>query len=293
VRAALRLHDLPAVGWRESTLEPVHGQEPREDAKPVLNARGARIEFHPGTPRIGRVSSPSDERPDPAALEREVAGLREKVAALGKSEEKYRSVFPTMPVSLLAVDEHGVITEVNPFHIHHIGKGRTCKDDDVGTRITTRTSVVAAGLSERYRGVLEGSALEVKKASFPITTGGAPASSNISGVPLRRKGKVTGALFILEDVTQLKATRDELLRHRAERLIGELQRAAREVRILSGRIPICASCKKIRDDKGFWNQIEVCLREHAAAEFTHGICPECVRKLYPGMHLPEGEREAQ
>jgi DNA-binding response OmpR family regulator len=63
--------------------------------------------------------------------------------------------------------------------------------------------------------------------------------------------------------------------------IGELQRALAEIKTLRGLVPICASCKKIRDDKGYWNQVEVYVRDHTEAEFSHGICPECIKKLYP------------
>lgn len=68
------------------------------------------------------------------------------------------------------------------------------------------------------------------------------------------------------------------------KLIVELQGALAKVNKLSGLLPICASCKKIRDDKGYWNQIESYIREHSEAEFSHGICPECVKKLYPELH---------
>ncbi len=61
----------------------------------------------------------------------------------------------------------------------------------------------------------------------------------------------------------------------------ELIHALGEVKKLSGLIPICASCKNIRDDKGFWSQIEEYIRDHSEAEFSHGICPECSKKLYP------------
>jgi K+-sensing histidine kinase KdpD len=66
-----------------------------------------------------------------------------------------------------------------------------------------------------------------------------------------------------------------------ERLISELQKAFSEIKQLSGMIPICASCKKIRDDKGYWNQIEAYIRDHSEAEFSHSICPECAKELYP------------
>jgi len=66
-----------------------------------------------------------------------------------------------------------------------------------------------------------------------------------------------------------------------EKLIHQLQDALASIKTLHGLLPICASCKKIRDDKGYWNQIESYVRDHSEAEFSHGICPECMKKLYP------------
>lgn len=71
------------------------------------------------------------------------------------------------------------------------------------------------------------------------------------------------------------------------KLIQELRRALSEVKTLRGFLPICASCKKIRDDKGYWNQIESYIRDRSEAEFSHSICPECVEKLYPELDLHE------
>jgi len=67
-----------------------------------------------------------------------------------------------------------------------------------------------------------------------------------------------------------------------KKLIKELQVALQNIKTLQGLIPICASCKKIRDDKGYWNQIEAYISEHSSAEFSHGICPDCAKKIYPG-----------
>ncbi|MBF0506486.1 MAG: response regulator [Nitrospirae bacterium] len=66
-----------------------------------------------------------------------------------------------------------------------------------------------------------------------------------------------------------------------EKLILELQASLEKVKLLSGMLPICASCKKIRDDKGYWEQIEIYITEHSEALFTHAICPDCAKKLYP------------
>jgi hypothetical protein len=67
-------------------------------------------------------------------------------------------------------------------------------------------------------------------------------------------------------------------------LILELQQTIDEVKTLQGIIPICASCKKIRDDSGYWQQVEAYVKNHSDAEFSHGICPECVNELYPDLY---------
>ena len=78
----------------------------------------------------------------------------------------------------------------------------------------------------------------------------------------------------------------ELRRHVQERdnLLQQLNAAALNIKILKGLLPICASCKKIRDDKGYWNQIEVYVADHSEADFTHGCCPECAKQLYPDAY---------
>ena len=74
---------------------------------------------------------------------------------------------------------------------------------------------------------------------------------------------------------------NETLEIRVEERTKELQESLDKVKVLSGLLPICASCKKIRDDKGYWNQIESYIRDHSEAEFSHSICPKCAKELYP------------
>jgi FixJ family two-component response regulator len=68
-----------------------------------------------------------------------------------------------------------------------------------------------------------------------------------------------------------------------EQLIDRLQEALANIKVLRGMLPICASCKKIRDDSGYWNQIESYIRAHADVEFSHGLCPDCTGRLYPDL----------
>ncbi len=83
-------------------------------------------------------------------------------------------------------------------------------------------------------------------------------------------------------VVSYRLTKEE---KRREIIIAQLQEALAEVKQLSGLLPICASCKKVRDDKGYWNQIESYIRDHSEAEFSHSICPDCAKKLYPDLDL--------
>jgi hypothetical protein len=134
-------------------------------------------------------------------------------------------------------------------------------------------------------------------------------------VPLMKDGVFMGAFEIYYDITEKKQSLERLLlisfaivivlalsvliisamnvvkekrrlteRKRAEdereKLIIEVQNALAKVRTLSGLLPICSSCKKIRDDKGYWNQLETYILEHSEAEFTHGFCPDCMKNLY-------------
>ncbi len=97
---------------------------------------------------------------------------------------------------------------------------------------------------------------------------------------LGEDGDLISAVHIISDITALTRAEEQ-----QKNLISELQNALAKVKTLSGFLPICASCKKIRDDKGYWNQIETYIRDHSEADFSHGICPECAKNLYPGFEL--------
>jgi CheY-like chemotaxis protein len=91
--------------------------------------------------------------------------------------------------------------------------------------------------------------------------------------------RVSSALTLKQEMDCRKARELELRRSN-----DALQKALKEVKVLRGLIPICASCKKIRNDGGFWQQLEEYLGEHSEAEFSHGLCQPCIKKLYPGVY---------
>ena len=100
-----------------------------------------------------------------------------------------------------------------------------------------------------------------------------------SKMPFRDKdGRIVGTFGISEDITAMKQAEAE-----REHLIQELQSALASVKSLSGLLPICSGCKKIRDDKGYWSQVESYIQQHSEATFTHGMCPDCIKKFFPEL----------
>lgn len=104
-----------------------------------------------------------------------------------------------------------------------------------------------------------------------------------SGVPIvDETGAVIGYRGIDRDISDRK-----LVEKRLKEESSKLKQALTKVKRLSGMLPICASCKMIRDDSGYWNRIEAYIENHSEAEFSHGICPQCARKLYPELYQEE------
>lgn len=94
------------------------------------------------------------------------------------------------------------------------------------------------------------------------------------------KGELSSHLFI------------SIISHAIERnkLLQKLENALKEVKTLQGFLPICSSCKKIRDDKGYWQQVEEYITTHSDTQFTHSICPTCTQKLYPDLDIETDQK---
>lgn len=103
----------------------------------------------------------------------------------------------------------------------------------------------------------------------------------------RRKGRYGGQIICFRDVTRRKgAERDR------ERLIRDLRKALAEVKTLRGLLPICSSCRRIRDEEGNWKSVETYIRDNFEADFSHSICPDCARRLY-AQYLEDPEDGAE
>jgi len=193
--------------------------------------------------------------------------------ALRESEERFRDLYDEAPVGYFEYDLEGNITRVNRTELNMLGYtaeemiGQPCwkfiVDDEARDQILAKLNGVrppAHGLERTYR--------RKDGTTFPVLFE--------DRLLMDVDGRIKGIRTTIQDITERKRAEKE-----REKLIQELQKALSEVRKLSGMLPICASCKKIRDDQGYWNQVEAYLTSHSDVQFSHSICPECARKLYP------------
>jgi PAS domain S-box-containing protein len=205
--------------------------------------------------------------------------------AIKESEAKFRSVAQSAKDAIITAGKNGNITFCNTaaykmFEYREnelIGKSvsvlmpqRFREAHEKGI-----AKVVATGKSH-----LIGETLEL----FGITKKGREFSVELS-LSTWKSGEDVFYTGIIRDISERKQNEKE-----RDGLIDSLKNSLAKVRALSGLLPICASCKKIRDDKGYWNQIEAYIRDHSEAEFSHGICPECSMKLYPEYHREEPQK---
>ena len=197
----------------------------------------------------------------------------------GRTEQRLRQLSRAVeqsPVSVLITDLAGRIEYVNPKFIEITGytlaevMGKTpriLKSGDKGPEADRELwQTLLAG--KEWRGEFHN-----KKKSGEIYW----ASASIS--PIRDlSGRTTHYVAVNEDITARKQVEAE-----RDRLFQELEKALANVKLLSGLIPICAGCKKIRDDQGYWSQVESYIQKHSEAKFTHGLCPECSKVYFPGI----------
>jgi len=105
-----------------------------------------------------------------------------------------------------------------------------------------------------------------------------------------------GEAYPLKELERRNQWLEEKVAEKTGELLAKnasLEKALAQVKQLSGLLPICASCKRIRDDGGYWQDVAEYVRQHSEAEFTHGICPECARRLYPEYAADLSEKDRQ
>jgi len=222
----------------------------------IKNARGAGIGFR--------------------GIVRDITERKQMEETLRKREERFKQGAENAGEWIWEVDERGLYTYASPvveeilgYKPEEIGGKKYFYDFfDPAVRDQLKiASFEVFGKNQPFR-KLENQNLHKDGHLVHLETSATPV--------LDAAGKLLGYRGADKDISERKRAEEE-----RENLIRDLQKALSEVKTLNGLLPICSSCKKIRDDNGYWNQIESYIQNHSQAEFSHSICPECARKLYP------------
>ena len=242
------------------------------------------VEFSFTIPGIGKFAVETQKRPvfdgqgNAIAIEgiaKDITQRQQAEKALRKSEGKYRTLVENVGVGIIIMqDMHFVfantpvqknmglspevtLEQADPFAFIHPDDR-----DMVFARQKARTRNEKVPRSYTFQWLQpNGKAIWLEATDVLIEWNGRPATLNF-----------------VTDITERKHMEAE-----RDLLIDELQHALSEVKTLSGLLPICANCKKIRDDSGYWTQVEKYIQENSQAEFSHSICPDCIKVLYPEL----------
>ena len=218
-------------------------------------------------------------RRDSRDLENEIEEYKKAEFEKQEREDKYQHLIENAPIGIVTVSSSGAIESVNPFFCNLLGYAQKELLQLCIEEITHPDDMEMETL--KIKEMLKNNLSRVKFEKRYIKKNGEPIWAELVTSSLwNQKAEASFGLGMVVDITERKQA--EMQR---EKLISELQNALSEIKTLKGILPICSYCKKIRNDKGYWDQIEAYIKNHTEAEFSHGICQDCAKKYYPDMDL--------
>jgi|GEM_PF-3935754 len=205
---------------------------------------------------------------------------------IAEREAYLRTIIESEPECVKQLAQDGTLMQMNSAGLNMIEADSLdqVKGIDIQKLVTPKYREAFTSLTQKVfsgeSGSLEFEIIGLKGGHRWLETHATPLRSSESDI--------VALLAITRDITERKEAEDAL-----EEKNRQLQIALDEVKTLRGIVPICAKCKKIRDDKGFWNQVEKYVSDHTEATFTHGVCPDCVKDLYPDYYRRKLAQEEQ
>jgi len=217
-------------------------------------------------------------------LEQRVA---ERTAQLEKNHEqlsRQAQIFASLQDAVIVTDLDGLIVDWNSAATEMYGYSR---EEMLGRTAEILNEPVAdSSLTSRILAAVSSENTWTGDVSFVRKDGSKGTSRTIVAPLLDQEGQPSALMGVNRDITeQVRVTQER------EELIHQLQEALSQVKTLTGLLPICSSCKRVRDDHGYWHQVESYVRDHSKAEFSHSICPDCATRLYPDLYPPEQKSE--
>ena len=201
-------------------------------------------------------------------LEMQNEELRTTQVALDIARMRYFDLYDMAPIGYITVNREGLILEANLTAAGLLGVPRGSLVKQALSRFIHKDDMDSYYLHrKKLFTTSESQVCELRMVSNNSISFWAHLTANLA----QESPDVAVCRMMISDITERK---------QAE---AKLQKAMEDIQTLHGILPICMSCKKIRDDDGYWNQVEVYIRDRTDAEFTHGLCPECMKKLYTSL----------
>ena len=195
-----------------------------------------------------------------------------------KNEKKLYNITSSLAEGIYVIDKNGVFSFMNKEAENLIGwTFEELKDKSVHDLVHHKSNSTPTPIEDcKMIGVMKTGKIYSSTDEYFTRKDGIDFPISVIASPIFENGEIVSVATAFRDITEKKQLEKE-----RELLIYELQHSLETIKTLQGVIPICSSCKKIRDDAGYWTQIENYIRDHSEADFSHGICPECTQKLYP------------
>lgn len=256
----------------------------RQQGNETINRYEFKIVTKDGTEKwvdLAGASTMIGGRPAAIISVSDITDRRGMEEELRKSEAKYRLLTETLVDVIFTTDDNLRITYVSPSVTRLCGYSVEEAMAEPLDHLLTPTSLEIAmgGFAEEMRleasGFSDPNRILTLELEVTCKDGSTVWTETIFSAIRDKDNKFIGMLGITRDISERKKAAEE-----KERLISERQKALSEIKILSGMLPICSSCKKIRNDEGYWEQLENYISNHSGAEFTHGFCPDCAKKFY-------------
>jgi len=227
---------------------------------------------------IGAMVLTFRDRPCAMGFFRDVTDRKRAEEALRQSEEQFRKIFDTSPMGIVLTRPSFFFEKVNPQFCRIMGYSEEELRTMTFVDITHPDCVIQD--MEQVKRVGRGERPSYQTEKRYIRKNGDIIWGNLLVSAIRDEdGALRYYLSMVIDITEQKHSEAE-----RNKLIAEIQDAFSKVRRLSGLLPVCSSCKRIRDDSGYWKQLELYIQDNSEAEISHGICPECTKRLYPDFY---------
>ncbi|MBI5376919.1 MAG: response regulator [Candidatus Schekmanbacteria bacterium] len=210
-------------------------------------------------------------------LEGEIAARRKTEELIKKSEKKLLDITSSLGEGIYVFDLQGLITFMNPMAERLIGWTMDELNEKGAHNLIHYRKADGTPLPLEecpMHNITKTGNHYISKDEVFIRKDGTVLPISVISTPIIEEGKIIASVTAFRDFTDRRRLEEE-----REKLILELQDALAKVKTLSGMLPICSSCKKIRDDKGYWNQIESYISENSDVLFSHSLCPDCAEKM--------------